>query len=215
MAEVLQNNWFWLAVGLVGGVILGIFVDFGVRLLFEWWFRPEIEIPKDDKDVWWQATTDANLSYFKILGPINEKRQIAEGVTSQTVLGKEGYTDQTVIAYRLKVKNKGRRAAENVAGTVKFKTQFQGERRICWYEGNAATIILNEKDHSFLDVYGVLLGEAKTICMPTENGWKKLDPMKLEDRVKISLRVTAKNAPPCQVRFGIDPDNHCKPYWLD
>jgi len=215
MAEFLQNNWFWLAVGLIGGIILGIFVDVGVRLLFEWWFRPEIEIPKDDKDVWWKAATDANLFYFETLEPTEEAKQVAEGVTSQTVLGRHGYRDQTVIVYRLKVKNEGRRAAENVAGTVEFKTQFEGERRICWYEGNLAAITLNAKDHSFLDIYGVLLGEGKTICMPTENGWKKLYPMKLEDKVKISLRVTAKNAHPDIVRFEIDPEKQCKPRWLD
>lgn len=210
-AELLRNVGFWFAVG----IIVGFFIDFVGRWFFEWWFRPIIKIPKEDKDVWWEAATNANLFYFETLEPIDETRQVTEGVTSQTVLGRHDYRDQTVIVYRLKVKNKGRRAAENVAGTVEFKTQFEGERRICWYEGNVATITLNEKDHSFLDVYGVLLGEGKTICMPTENGWKKLHPMRLEGKIEINVRVTAKNAHPYAVRFEIDPEKQCKPRWLD
>lgn len=215
MAELLQNIGLWFALGIIVGIIL----EFAGRLFFERWFRPTIKIPKEDEDVWWEVYSDANLFYAQVGDIVMFKSEYQEKVPllkdQETQKVVEGYRDQTVRVYRLKVRNKGKRAAENVAGTVEFKTRFQGERRICWYEGNLPTITLNAEDHSFLDVYGVLLSEPGAICMPTENGWTRLHAMVLNDKVEIRLRVTAKNAPPCPVRFGIDPKNHCKPYWLD
>lgn len=147
---MLQDNRFWLIVAF----ILGVAVDYFGRWLYERWFRPEIAIPKEDKDVWSEVYSDANLFYTQVGDIVMFKSEYQEKVpvlkdqeTQKVVVG---YGDQTVRVYRLKISNKGNRAAENVAGTVEFKTRFQGERRICWYEGNLPTITLNAKDHSFL-----------------------------------------------------------------
>ncbi|MHC1635963.1 MAG: hypothetical protein ACXQTS_05015, partial [Candidatus Methanospirareceae archaeon] len=113
-----------------------------------------------------------------------------------------------VLVYRFKVKNKGKTAAENVRGTVEFpeKEGFTKERRICWYEGNTASLTINANDHSYLDVYGVVLDEPNTICFPTEGGWKKLSEgskVRLEKDLKIKIRVTAGNAKPIYKEYTI------------
>ena len=194
------------AVGLIAGIILGIIADFAARLLWERYSRPIIKVPKENKDVWREVGTQANIIVFQIPG---QNWYFAEGskpsVESHTV----DYRDEEIKAYRLKVKNQGRSAAENVSGTVVFPGG--DERRICWYEGDGSALTLNADDHSFLDVYGVLLRQSGTICMPTENGWKRLYIIRLKDKVRISLRVTAKNASPEIVHFDIDPARACQP----
>jgi hypothetical protein len=78
-----------------------------------------------------------------------------------------------LIVYRIEVMNEGRNAARNVRGTIEFNDN-QPERRICWYEeGNVPSMTINSNDHSFLDVYGVIIeGNRITnkILIPTENG---------------------------------------------
>ena len=118
----------------------------------------------------------------------------------------------TVTAYRFRVRNDGKGAAEHVAGTLEFDSM---ERRICWYEGNVPYININERDHSYLDVYGVILNPQNRpttdIVMPTEHGWDNLPPRTLTAPLEVSLRVTAANARPQTTPFSIDPTQGCRP----
>lgn len=201
---------------LLAGIGIGIAADFFSRWIFERVFGPKIRIPKEDKDVWQAVITNAELAFFETPFP-NSKWYFAESPIPRVPSHRLDYRNEEVRAYRLKVKNEGRHAAENVAGTITFDT---GERRICWYEGNVATITLNAKDHSFLDVFGIVTHASdRRICMPTEHGWQKLYSWELKDKVNVSLRVTTKNATPHLVNFEIDPAEFnkpdYKPRWLD
>ena len=115
-----------------------------------------------------------------------------------------------IYAYRLKVHNAGKSAAENVVGTIEFSDGK--ERRICWYEGiNRASISINRGDHSFLDVYGVSVESNDTICFPNEHGWDEIPFIKVTNNLKLKLRVTSKNASSHQLSLEINPSNDCKP----
>lgn len=140
-------------------------------------------------------------------------------ISGATILSWGGYRPMgqagrhvTVTAYRFKVSNHGGSAAEHAAGTLEFDST---ERRICWYEGNVPYTTINAHDHSYLDVYGVILnpqnGPTTDIVMPTEHGWDNLDPRALTAPLEVSLRVTAANALPQTTRFSIDPTQGCRP----
>jgi hypothetical protein len=117
-----------------------------------------------------------------------------------------------VTAYSFRVNTNGRGAAEHVGGTLEFDSM---ERRICWVEGNVPYFNINEDDHAYLDVYGVILNPQNSpttdIVMPTENGWKNLYPRTLTVPLEVSLRVTAANARRATTRFYIDPTQGCRP----
>jgi len=133
--------------------------------------------------------------------------------------------EREIVVRRLKVENRGyrfvekvfgKRAAENVRGTIEF--DGGRERRICWYEEPRASMTLNQADHSFVDVYATLIdktpydrasalaelqGDKEYVCFPTERGWDNfisLDPLP-EGGVEFVLRVTAGNAG--SIRRGI------------
>jgi len=175
-------------VGVAIGIIIGILLEFGTRFFFNWFHRPIIKVTEKNIDAWWDVETTASWSL------LSKNPQFLES---------------DVRAYRLKVINEGRSAAENVAGTIEFPDK--NERRICWYEGNQATITINAKDHSFLDVYGVDLVQSNVICFPTEHGWNEIPAKAVTSKMKITLRITAKNASPHILCFEIDPKNNCKP----
>jgi hypothetical protein len=203
LINLLKNVGFWFALGIASGIGLNLLA----RFLFRRWIRPIIDVPTHEKDVWQDVDTHAKILVSKQRDGslyFAENQTHPNSVTSKREL---------IRAYRLKVKNRGKSAAENVAGTLEFKPQ--GERRICWYEGNRPTIILNARDHSFLDVYGVLVRHSGYVCMPTENGWDDLYAISLKGKIEIGLRITAKNAEAQRVRFEIDPNKNCQPSWLD
>jgi len=200
-----QNTGFWFAIGIIVGIIL----EYAGRLFFEWFYRPILRVHVEADDVWWDVKTEANLAVTQVYTAL-----VPQLVDS--IIPTEPYADDIPIrAYRLRVNNDGRRAADNVTGTVELAPRI--ERRICWYIGNTATTTINAHDWSYLDVYGVILGrsdEPSTICMPTENGWQKLTVMRLTSTFDVRLRITARNTALQRVHFRIDPKNKCRPYWV-
>ena len=155
-------------------------------------YKSELEI--DDNTL--KVTSSAELSV------LTEN----DGITAQ------GSQIVGVIVYRIKVKNKGKIAAKNVCGTIEFDDN-QPERRICWYEGNIGSITINKDDHSYLDIYGVILeGNQITnkICIPTENGWKGLNKITVSSEWNLKIRVTAENAGLKRKEFKINPQNRCE-----
>ena len=124
---------------------------------------------------------------------------------------KEANQKVRVYVYRVKVRNKGRTAAKNVCGTIEFN-ENQPERRICWYEGNVPSLNINKGDHSFLDIYGVIMEGnrfTKNICMPTENGWEGLQKIPINQDL-LTIRITAENAIEKKRKFKIDLNNNCE-----
>lgn len=191
MSVIFANNGFWFAVG----VIVGLLIEFAGTFFFEWWRRPKLNVGLEGL---WPVISSAT-----ILSPGGYRPIGQAGEPTQPV---------TVTAYRLRVNNDGRNAARNVAGTLEFNHM---ERRICWYEGNLPYITINPHDHSYLNVYGVILNQQNRpttdIIMPTEHSWDNLDPRTLAAPLEVSLRVTAANARPQTTDFSIDPAQGCSP----
>lgn len=191
MCDILNTNGFWFAVGVVAGLL----IEFAGTFFFDWWRRPQLKVTLEGL---WPITTGATIP-----SPSGYRSISQGGPPTQPV---------TVTAYRFRVSNGGRRAAENVSGTLEFDST---ERRICWYEGNVPRITINASDHSYLDGYGVVVGlqnnPTSDIVMPTEHGWDNLPPRTLTAPLRVRLRVTAANATRTATDFSIDPTQGCKP----
>ena len=159
----------------------------------ELWYRPKLRV---DFDGLWPVQTHATVPSRRVSG-----------------LPTAGPIDQPFLvdAYRFKVVNRGRRAAENVHGTLEFTVGgSKRERRVCWYEGtDRASIIINAHDHTFLDVYGVLTPPSTPVdvVMPTERDWNDLPAMRLGGPLKVRIRITAKNAKREFFDFSINSSN--------
>lgn len=191
MPEFINNSGFWFAIG----IAVGLLIEIGGRFFFDWWYRPKLEVSLRGL---WPVETGAS-----IIGPASSAEELGQPVR--------------VIAYRFKVSNKGRRSAENTRGTIEFENV---ERRICWYEGNVASLDINAHDHSFLDGYGPIKNADGTInnriVMPTEHGWTRLYPKAVGEPLAVILRVTCKNGKAAKaLAFKIDPAQQCKPVKLD
>ncbi len=187
---IFNNNGFWFAVG----VVVGLLIEFGGTFFFDWYRKPNLAVGLEGLcPVISGATT---------LVAIPGLPAYAVGATQRV----------SVLVYRFRVNNSGRRAAENAAGTLEFDNV---ERRVCWYEGNTPTITINARDHSYLDVYGVVLNAQNNptndIVMPTERGWTGLPTRALTAPLRVSLRITAANGGQTKTEFCIDPAQQCRP----
>ncbi len=175
--------------------IFGFFTAIGSKIFINSYYKPILKIPHD-------APLKVNSSVNLLILRQNEGEITQD---EQKV---------PVMVYRIKVINEGKTAAKNVCGTIEFY-DTQAERRICWYEGSAPSITINTGDHSFLDVYGVIIENRRftnAICMPTENGWEGLKRINVTSDWKIKIRVTAENAKPERKEFKI---NHMPPCELE
>jgi len=175
------------------GIFVGLVIDLIGRFSFESRYRPKLSV---DFDGLWPVQTQATVPSRRVAG------LPTHGPINQPFL---------VDAYRFKVVNQGRRAAENVHGTLEFTIGGNNlERRVCWYEGiDRAAIDINAHDHTFLDVYGVLNpgNTPVDVVMPTEHDWNDLPALRLVAPLKVRIRVTAKNAKPEYLDFSIDSGN--------
>jgi len=166
--------------------IVGFFTAIASNIAINWIYRPKLEIC--DRPI--PVTSTAGLN---ILNNIDGVISVME----QRV---------NIYAYRIKVVNKGKTAAKNVCGTIEF-VENPSERRICWYEGNVPSITINRGDHSFLDVYGIIMqgnNFTNEICFPTENGWKGLTKITINSDLILKIRVTAENAKEIRKSFKIN-----------
>ncbi len=166
--------------------IVGFFTAIASNIAINWIYRPKLEIC--DRPI--PVTSTAGLN---ILNNIDSVISVME----QRV---------NIYAYRIKVVNKGKTAAKNVCGTIEF-VEEPSERRICWYEGNVPSITINRGDHSFLDVYGIIMqgnNFTNKICFPTENGWNGLTKITINSDLILKIRVTAENAKEIRKSFKIN-----------
>ena len=166
--------------------IVGFFTAIASKIVINWIYRPKLEI--SDRPI--PVTSTAGL---QILNNIDGVISVME----QRV---------KIYAYRIKVMNKGKTAAKNVCGTIEF-VENPSERRICWYEGNVPSITINRGDHSFLDVYGIIMqgnNFTNEICFPTENGWNGLTKISRNSDLILKIRVTAENAKEIRKSFKIN-----------
>ena len=170
------------------GIVVGLGIEFGGTFFFDWRRRARLTLSLERI---WPVSSDATV--LSRGHPLHGK----------TV---------PITVYRFRVSNNGRRRAHNVRGTLEFGNI---ERRICWYEGNISSITLNAYDHSYLDVYGVIVNPqgkpTNDVLMPTENGWSNLPVMTLTAPFEVRLRVTAANARRIEINFYIDPTRGCSP----
>lgn len=176
----------------LGSFIAGIFTAVGSKIFINSYYKSILKIPSD--------------APVKVISSVNLKILRENGgviIPDEQIL--------PIMVYRIKVINNGKTAAKNVCGTIEFHDQ--PERRICWYEGSAPSITINTGDHSFLDVYGVILENGRftnSICMPTENGWEGLKRINVTSDWMIKIRVTAENAEPERKEFKINRMPPCE-----
>lgn len=196
MSHIFDSNGFWFTVGIVFGTVL----DVGARLFVERLKRPVLGFPKGDNDALQRVDITVGRYYL--------------GQTTTTL----GYTPlfgkRRVFVWRLKVKNRGKSAAENAQGTIeRWGDTSSAERRICWYEEPRNRITLNREDHSYLDFFGVVNSNGRTqICFPTEHGWDgEIYPILINSTTTCAIRVTSSNCEPRKATFQIDPSQECKP----
>lgn len=189
--EIVSSNGFWLTVG----ILVGVAVDAGVRTLLGWAGRPILTTPTN-------ADSVVEVGSSARVHDGGSYRQVRD---SRDPPGEYRGRDVAVKAFRIKVLNQGKAAAANVRGTIELP---KGERRICWYEGQVPTITINQRDHSFLDVFAIILGpdgnETGEACMPTETGWVGLYPFRVDAPMTFGLRVTAENARPYHVQVVVE-----------
>ncbi|MFQ5872205.1 MAG: hypothetical protein ACE5JL_00185 [Dehalococcoidia bacterium] len=194
--EIVTNSGFWFAIG----VLVGVLLDAAVRMFLTWFYRPILVIGDKENEAIHHVRSSARVfdeGGYRYIHDIRDPPGLYRG------------RDVPVRAYRVTVRNRGRTAAYNVAGTLETS---DGERRICWCEGNVPRITINRGDASSLDVFGVILdeqgGETSRGCIPTENGWIGLYHIPLDTvPVHVTLRVTAENADSARVRLIIHRAN--------
>jgi hypothetical protein len=188
--QLISSSGFWFALGILAGLIVDLFARFG----YEWWHRPILTSPQSDED--W-------------LRPFHIK--IADYRSEPWIFQGE---EKEISVWRLKIENAGRRAAENVRGTfVSLPVDGDGaERRIAWYEPPRISLNLNSKDHSYLDLIGIPIGDENEVCLPTESGWgdtvKGYPANKLP---RFNIRITASNCSPLLLEFDLDFSRSRKP----
>ena len=113
MTGIFGNNGFWFAVG----VVVGLAIEFVGTFFIDWWRRPLLKVSLQGL---WPVITGATIP-----SPDGYRGIGQGGPPTQPV---------TVKAYRFRVTNDGRRAAENVAGTLELDNMEQriaGTRVIC------------------------------------------------------------------------------------
>ena len=193
-----MESILWLFKTLVGllnqfaaGILTGIAITFVGQVLVSRWNRPILKLPMADKGSLQGARIHLQCNMFPGLNP--ESREIA--------------------VWRLKICNRGRSAAKNVRATLaSIDAGNKSDRRISWYEPPRNSLTLNRDDHSYLDLYGVVLGDNK-ICFPTETGWTEPTHVYMVACTwRFELRVTASNCKSLKkISFDIDPSQECKP----
>jgi len=128
-------------------------------------------------------------------------------------------------AHRIKVKNKGNIAAENVYGIIEDLKYKKLESRTSWHEGekDVPYTTINAGDHMFLNIYGIIMHRSSKCCvskidaitMATENGWNWHNLIDTGLDLKFAIRVTAKNASPKRKVFKISRKNNLELEFLN
>lgn len=181
--QLISSNGFWFAIGILAGLMVDLFARFG----YEWWNRPILTSPQSDED--WLRPFRIKISDYR------SEPGIFQG------------EEKELSVWRLKIRNAGRRAAENVRGTfVPLLADGQGaERRIAWYEPPRVSLDLNTEDHSYLDLIGIPIGDENEVCLPTEIGWGDTVVGYPADKLpRFNIRITAGNCKPLIAEFDLD-----------
>lgn len=156
--------------------------------------------------------------------------EITEEVVSYTLSLRDNTGEGYLEAHQLKVKNKGKIAAENVLGIIEdlndTKHDKKLERKTSWHEGGGKYVpytTINAGDHMFLNIYGIIMrrisnsvvSKIDAITMSTENGWDWHSLIDTGIDLKFAIRVTAKNAPPKRKVFKISRKNNLELEFLN
>lgn len=149
--------------------------------------------------------------------------EITEEVVS--VLLKDNTDEGRIEAHRIKVKNKGKIAAENVCGIIEELNNKKLESRTSWHEGdkNVPYTTINAEDHMFLNIYGIIhrrsgkavMSKTDDITMATEYGWKSHILIDTSLDLNYAIRVTAKNASSKRKLFKISRKNNLEMEFLN
>lgn len=166
---------------------------------------------------------------IKIYPNLNKQLEIAdleitEEVVSYTLSDNTG--EGGIEAHQIKVKNKGKIAAENVLGIIEDLNYKKLERKTSWHEGGGKYVpytTINAGDHMFLNIYGILMrrisnsivSKIDAITMATENGWNWHSSIDTSIDLKFAIRVTAKNASPKRKVFKISRKNNLELEFLN
>ena len=173
------------------GILTGLAITLLGNLIVSSWNKPRLKFPMGDLD--WIIQSRISLDCKMGPGLNSERREI--------------------MVCRLKVSNQGRSAANNVRGTlVPLGKVLEGDHRIPWYEPPRNSLTLNREDHSYLDLYGIVVG-LNAVCFPTEGGWQEPVNIYTIDTIGgFQLRVTASNCKsPEKISFNIGPSHDRKP----
>ncbi len=181
---ILYNQY---AMGILTGLAIILLGNFIVLS----WSKARLKFQKEDLDWFMPSQIDLDCNIIPGLNP--ERVEI--------------------MVWRLKVSNQGRSAATNVRVTlISTGKVIEGDHRIPWYEPPRNSVTLNREDHSYLDLYGVIIG-SDNICFPTGEGWQEpVDVYPIETIGSFQLRVTASNCKsPEKISFKISPSDGHKP----
>lgn len=129
--------------------------------------------------------------------------EITEEVVPVYLSWSDNIGEGHIEAHRIKVKNKGNIAAENVYGIIEDLKNKKLESRTSWHEGekDVPYTTINAGDHMFLNIYGIIMRRSSKNCvskidaitMATEYGWNWHNLIDTSIDLKFAIRVTAKN----------------------
>lgn len=177
-----------------------------------------------------QNANNMNIGQQTIVTNLNKQfeipdLEITEEVVSFPLLLGDYTSERYIEAHRIKVKNKGKIAVENVYGIIEDLNYKKSESRASWHEGekDVPYTTINAGDHMFLNIYGIimhrssknLVSKTNAITMATENGWNWRKSIDTSLDLKFAIRVTAKNAAPKRKVFKISQKNNLELEFLN
>ncbi len=153
--------------GVIIGGILGFGSSIGVNLFWNWYTQPVLSIEKEVQVRWFELESGEHRNY-----------------------------NRRYCANRVKVRNKGRSAAENCKASLIME---DSEEKISWIiPAERYTLTLNADDREWLDVCAIRDDGTKRIA-PTEHSWGNNENESRDlgsNEIEAELKVSARNAKP-------------------
>jgi hypothetical protein len=192
--------------GTIVGGIIGFGSSLGVGLIQNWLSRPIICISEE--------TTEVLFGYKFHRKSIKQKGELL-GITP-VEKENEGDFSTVYVGTRIKVENRGSKAAENCKASIIIRGN---EYRVGWMiPKDDFTVTINANDVEYIDLCA--LGQDQNRILTTEHGYGDLpdEARKLEDGNKEGhLKVSASNAKQCvrSIRISDVPDSQGKFVYLN
>jgi hypothetical protein len=187
--------------GTIVGGIIGFGSSLGVGLIQNWLSRPIICISEE--------TTEVLFGYKFHRKSVKQKDELI-GITP---IEKENERDFSTVyvGTRIKVENRGRKAAENCKASVIIR---ENEYRVGWMiPKDDFTVTINANDVEYIDLCAISQDQNRVLT--TEHGYGDLpgEARKLENgNIDCYLKVSASNAKQCVkgIRISNIPDSQGK-----